>query len=183
MFADEEKIAGQLTDKLCKMSETFEVTLDVNGTGTFATHDATGTIHRVLRARYDGQKWTATGPLAWENVAIASKVGCPYIDILTPVVTWTVLIVDEGDGLSMRWERSGNEGSTASIDCPPDGGEDPPPIPGQPGTALLNTGVEPFLLPYTGGTVPFTGGFQDGGDGFVNTGTIKVKPIGITPPG
>ena len=69
IYAGEETLAGQLSDKLCALSETFEVTLDVNGAGHFATHDASGTMHAVLLARRSGEEWTATGPLQWENVS------------------------------------------------------------------------------------------------------------------
>ena len=68
--------------------------------------------------------------------------------------------------------------STASIDCPPPGPDDPdpPPIAGQPGTALLTTGPTSFLLPFAGGVEQLRGEVADGGDGFFNTGTITVKP-------
>ena len=59
---------------------------------------------------------------------------------------------------------------------------DPPPIPGQPGPALINTGPQIVPLPYAGGAMPINGGVQDGGDGFFNDGTLTVKPIGITAP-
>ena len=47
----------------------------------------------------------------------------------------------------------------------------------------MNTGPQTFALPYTGATLAISGALvQDGGDGFFNTGTITVKPIGITAP-
>ncbi|WP_372789509.1 hypothetical protein [Paraconexibacter sp.] len=184
VFAGTEQLAGKLTDKLCKLSETFEVTLDLKGDGNFATHRAAGGMRAVLRARRTGDQWTASGPLQWQDVTFTSKTECPYIDVVTPVITWSVTITDSGEGLTLRWDRSGNDAATASIDCPPDGPDhDPPPIPGQPGPSLLNTGNETFTLPYTGGTLPFTGGFTDGGDGFTNVGTLRVRPVGITAPG
>ena len=181
VYAGEEKVAGQLTDKLCELSETFEVTLDVNGAGHFATHDASGTMHSVLLARRSGEEWTASGPLQWQNVSFTSKTDCAYIDMLAPAITWSVKIADAGDGLTVTWSRDGNEGTTASVDCPGDP-YDPPPIPGQPGPSLINTGPETFTLAYAGGTTPVSGVVQDGGDGFFNDGTINVKPIGITAP-
>lgn len=186
VFAGEERLAGRLVDKLCQLSESFEVTLDVSGEGRFATHQAAGTMHAVLLARRAGQEWTATGPLQWENVSFTSKIGCPYISIIAPVITWSVKLTDQGDGLSLTWSRAGNDSTLASVDCPPSGPDDPdpPPIPGQAGTALLNTGPETFPLPYAGGRMPVSGVVQDGGDGFFNSGSIVVRPLGITaPPG
>jgi hypothetical protein len=180
VHAGELKVADQLAEKLCSLSETFEVTLDVNGEGRFATHQATATMHSVLQARRSGAEWTASGPLQWENTSITSKSDCAYVDILTPVITWSVTITDDGDGLALTWTRDGNDSTTASVDCP--GDPDPPPIPGQPGTALVGTGPQSFPLPYTGATLPISGVVQDGADGFFNTGTITVKPIGITAP-
>ncbi|MCW3016615.1 MAG: hypothetical protein JWO02_3707 [Solirubrobacterales bacterium] len=184
VFAGEEKLAGRLVDKLCNLSETFKVTLDVNGEGRFATHHATGTMHAVLLARRAGDEWTASGPLQWGNVGFTSKVDCPYVDIVVPVTTWSVKITDQGDGLSLTWSRDGNDSTSASIDCPPGGPDDPdpPPIPGQAGTALLTTGPQSFPLPYAGATTPISGVIQDGGDGFFNTGTITVRPAGVTAP-
>ena len=181
IYAGEETLAGQLSDKLCALSETFEVTLDVNGAGHFATHDASGTMHAVLLARRSGEEWTASGPLQWENVSFSSKTDCTYVDVVVPAVGWSVKITDAGDQLMVAWSPSGNDSATASVDCPGDP-YDPPPIPGQPGPALINTGPQSFPLPYAGGAMPINGGVQDGGDGFFNDGTITVKPIGITAP-
>jgi len=181
VYAGEEKVAGELTDKLCALSETYEVTLDVNGAGRFATHDASGTMHSVLLARRSGEEWTASGPLQWQNVGFTSKSECAYIDMVVPGITWSVKIADTGDGLTVTWSRGGNDSTTASVDCPGDP-YDPPPIPGQPGPSLINTGPETFTLAYTGGATPISGIVEDGGDGFFNDGTINVKPIGITAP-
>ena len=184
VFAGAERAAGQLTEKLCALSETYEVTLDVNGSGRFATHGATGTMHAVLMARRSGDAWIASGPLQWQNVAFTSKTECPYVSVVIPTITWSVKITDAQDQLAVEWSREGNDSTTASVDCPPGGPDDPdpPPIPGQSGTALLNAGPGSFTLPYTGGVVPVSGVVQDGGDGFFNQGTIKVTPIGITAP-
>ena len=176
VWAGEARIASQLTAKLCKLAEAYEVTLDINGSGRFGTHTASGTMHSVLLAKRSGDTWTANGPLQWENVAFTSKIGCPYTSIVVPTIAWSVTIASAGEQLKVGWSRNGNDGTSASVDCPPDGPDsgDPPPVPGQAGTALLTTGPESFTLPYTGGTAPVSGNVQDGGDGFFNDGTIKV---------
>src|SRR4051812_9216227 len=181
-----EALSKQLADDLCKLSDVYEVTLDVTGQGRFATHSAAGSIHTALRARRTepGRPvWRATGPLQWSGVTFATKIAkCPFIDYVIPAIGWSVTILDAGDGrLQVTWLRDGNESATASVDCMPDGpgDADPPPIPGEPGVALLNTGPEAFFLPYAGGVQPLSGDVSQGGDGFFNTGSITVTPAGI----
>lgn len=178
-----ETLGKQLADDLCKLSDVFEVTLDVEGEGRFATHSGTGAIHATLRARRSepGRNvWRASGPLQWAGVSFASKIGCPLVDYVVPAISWSVTILDAGEGqLAVTWTRDGNDGTTASIDCPPDGDYDPPPIPGMPGTALLDTGPEAFHVPYAGGAQALSGIVSDGSDGFFDTGSITVTPAGI----
>jgi hypothetical protein len=180
-----ETLSKQLADDLCKLSDVFDVTLDVGGEARFATHSATGAIHVTLSARrtQPGRKvWRATGPLRWTDVTFASKIGCPLIDHVIPTIDWSVTILDAGDGqLLVTWTRDGNEGTSASVDCPPagPGDGDPAPIPGMPGVALLTTGPEAFYVPYAGGVEAVSGRVVDGGDGFIDTGSITVTPAGI----
>ena len=181
-----ETLAKQLAGDLCKLSDVFEVTLDVNGEGRFATHSGTGAIHTTLRARRNEpgrEVWRATGALQWAGVSFATKVDeCPFIDYVSPTINWSVTIIDAGDGqLQVTWTRDGNDAATASVDCRPGGpGEpDPPPIPGMPGVALLTTGPEAFHVPYAGGVQALSGGFASGGDGFFDSGSITVTPAGI----
>jgi hypothetical protein len=176
-----ETLSKRLADDLCKLSDVYEVTLDVTGEGRFATHSSTGVIHQTLRARRNepGRKvWRGSGPLQWTGVTFTSKSDCSYVDYVVPAIGWSVTILDAGDNqLQVSWTRDGNEGTTASVDCP--GDPDPPPIPGQPGVALLTTGPESFYVPYGGGTQTVSGIVSDGGDGFFNTGSITVTPAGI----
>jgi hypothetical protein len=181
-----ETLGKQLAGDLCKLSDVFEVTLDVNGEGRFATHSGTGAIHTTLRARRNEpgrQVWRATGPLQWTGVGFATNIAeCPLIDPVIPTINWSVTILDAGDGqLQVTWTRDGNEGTTASVDCRPSGpgDPDPPPIPGMPGVALLNTGPEAFNVPYAGGVRAVSGIVSDGTDGFFNSGSITVTPAGI----
>ncbi len=181
-----EALGKSLADDLCKLSDVFEVTLDVTGEGRFATHSGTGAIHTTLRARRSGPGrpvWRATGPLQWAGVSFPTKISeCPLIDPVIPVIGWSVTIIDAGGGeLLVTWTRDGNEGTTASVDCRPSGpgDPDPPPIPGMPGVALLTTGPEAFNLPYAGGVQAVSGEVSDGSDGFFNSGSITVTPAGV----
>jgi hypothetical protein len=180
-FAAEARLADQVVDQLCKLAETYEVTLDVTGAGRFATHNAAGRIHAVVLARQSGAEFTGSGPLQWQNATFASKSECAYVDPIVPAITWSVKLVQQGDGLQLSWTRAGNDGTSASVDCP--GDPDPPPIPGQVGVALLNTGPVSFSLGVEGGTQAISGVVDDSGDGFFNTGTITVRPLGFTAPG
>jgi hypothetical protein len=178
-----ETLSKQLADDLCKLSDVYAVTLNVNGEGRFATHSGTGAINVTLRARRNepGKKvWTATGPLQWGNVTFTSHIDCQMIDYVIPAINWSVTITDAGDGeLEVTWRPDGSNGTTASVDCPPDGDYDPPPVAGQPGPALLTTGPGSFLVPYAGGKQAVSGVVEDGGYGFFNTGTVTVEPAGV----
>src|SRR3954467_15231106 len=181
-----EALSKQLADDLCKLSDVYEVTLAVTGQGRFATHSAAGSIHTTLRARRTepGRPvWRASGPLQWAGVTFATNIAkCPIIDYVIPAIGWSVTILDAGDGqLQVTWLRDGNESATGSVDCMPSdpGDADPPPIPGEPGVALLNIAPESFFVTYSGGVQPLSGDVSQGGDGFFNTGSITVTPAGI----
>jgi hypothetical protein len=179
-------LGKSLADDLCKLSDVYEVTLDVSGEARFATHSSTGSIHTTLRARRNepGRKvWRATRPLRWAGVGFATKIPeCPFVDYVIPTINWTVTILDAGDGeLHVTWTRDGNDGALASVDCRPfgPGDPDPPPIPGQPGVALLTTGPVAILVPYAGGDHAVSGIVAQGPDGFFNSGTLTVTPAGV----
>lgn len=176
-----ERLSKQLADDLCKLSDVYEVTLDIAGEGRFATHSGSGAMQATLRARRNDPGrgvWRAAGPLQWAAVTFAAKTECSLIDYVVPAVSWSVTILDAGDGeLQVAWTLDGSDGTTASIDCP--GDPDPPPVPGMPGVALLNTGPGAFVVPYAGGAQPLSGVVSDGGDGFFNSGSITVTPAGV----
>lgn len=185
-FAVEEQLSRELSDDLCKLSDTYEVTLDVAGEGRFATHSGAGTIHQVLKAgRADraAKVWTASGPLQWTGVSFTSKTPpCVMVDPVVPTVAWNVRLEDAGGGLlRVTWGTTGNDGTSASLDCPPGGPDDPdpPPQPGLPGPALLGSGPMTFTVPYAGAATPIGGGVSDQGDGWFNTGTLTVRPLGV----
>lgn len=185
-FDDLDRISGKLNDALCKLSDVYEVTLDVAGRGDFATHAGSGQLHAVLRARRaDATKltWTDSGPLQWGDLAVSTKIPeCPLVSPLAPAITWSVTITSAGDGqLHVTWAPSANDLATATVDCVPSGpGEpDPPPIPGMPVAGLLTTGPLTFTVPAAGGTQALSGEVTSDGDGFRDTGTITVKPAGV----
>ena len=156
-FEQLEQLSRDLAKELCKLSDTYEVTLNVNGRGEFATHRASATMQGTLQARRANRRaktWTRTGQVAWSLPVIGSKTECAYIAPVVPTVDWTVTLAVAGENqLKIDWDIAGSNGSTASVDCPPSGPKDPdpPPIPGQPGTALLNTAPTSFILPFTVG--------------------------------
>jgi len=188
-FDAEEELARKLSKEICKLSDVYEVQLDLQGSGTFATHEGSGTLHSTLHARRGtdggGAVWRDSGTLTWGDLTFSSKIPpCVMIDPIAGSLPWSVTIIDTGGELQVTWlaESQGTAGmSTASVDCPKEGPDDPdpPPIPGQPGPALLAVEPVTFTLPYAGGTQPISGGITDGADGFRNSGTITVTPAGV----
>ena len=180
-FADLERLSSQLGDELCKLSDSYDVTLDVRGEGNFATHAASGVLQAKLvatRANRKDTTWTATGTLAWTPPAVVPKLPCAFVAPVAPTVPWTVTLKVSGENqLKITWGVQGNDMSTSTIDCPADGqGADPPPVPGMPGTSLLNTGPLEFTLPFSGGQQAVSGSVAEGSEGFFDTGTMTVKP-------
>lgn len=180
-FDAAERLAKHLSEELCKLSDTYEVTLHVDGTGNFATHTATGTVDSKLTVKRSGRKsrvWKGSGSLAWANPVLSPKVPCQYTAPVMPVVAWNVTMTAQSDTqFQVDWGVPENDMMTVTVvAC----GDPPsPPVPGQPGTALLQIGPLSFPLPTTGGVQQISGGFQSGGDGWTNNGTMTIKPAGI----
>ena len=185
-FDTMEQLSNDTADELCKLHDAYEVTLDVRGDGNFATHSSTATIRSTLRARRTEPErpvWRDSGPLAWQGISFTPKIPCPYVSPVATAGSWSVTIIDGGDGnLQVTWIPDGSVAVTASVDCPPDGDYDPPPIPGQPGPALMAIAPMSFTVPYAGGVQAISGSVAQGGDGFFNTGTITVKRSGVAAP-
>jgi len=176
VFAGEEQLAKQINDELCKLSDVYEVTLKVTGSATFATHLAGGTLESTIRAMRPNRRartWTGDGQYGWSGLNFVAKIPCSYVAPVAPVVPWNVKLSDAGSGqLQVEWMPGGNDMATATVVCK-DGS-----VPGQPGTALLTTGPTSFRVPYAGGSQALSGNLG-AGDGWVNTGTITVKPAGV----
>ena len=113
--------------------------------------------------------WTLAKPAPWTNLVFTSRTDCAYVSPVTAGDMRVDITRVGDDRIRVRLIPSGGGSSTASVVCP-----DAPPIPGQPGPALIGTEPRDFELPLAGGTQPFSGGFKDGGDGWTNTGSITV---------
>lgn len=177
MFDAETKLAKQLNDELCKLSDVYEVKLTVNGSGDFATHSATGTLDTTINAKRTGKKskiWRGDGSLSWTNMGYSSKIDCSYMPEPAPVIPWSVTLTNNGGGmLDVEWQPGGNDMTTATVVCK--GGS----VGGQPGTSLLQAGPNQFQIPVAGGTQVISGGFTAVGSGWTNNGTITIKPKGV----
>ena len=159
----------------------YAIALRVDGQAIFATHDASGTVVSDAVAEPVGGNprtataWTGSGPGAWSNLVFTTKSDCPYV---APISTGTLqydIVKVADDRIQVTWTTSsGGSSSTASVDCPSDGEHDPPPIPGQPGPALIGASPTSFELPIDGGTQPLGGGFTDAGSGWTVSGAIVV---------
>lgn len=181
VFKGEEELARQLNEELCKLSDVYEVKLDLIDSAAFATHVAGGRLASTLRARRSDKKarvWRDQGQLQWQDLTFTSKTECSYVDPIAPVVPWTVTLTDQGDEkLKVEWRPDASDMATASVKCP--GDPPPPPIPGQAGPALTTAGPSSFTVPYAGGTQTIAGGVIAGADGWTNNGTITVTPAGV----
>jgi hypothetical protein len=154
----------------------YTVALNVNGRGVFATHDATGQIAVTVPANEVGEgAWHAQAPAPWTNLVFTTKHECGYVDPVSSGTFMADLTLDDGM-LNVRWHVDLGI-ATASVDCPPDGELDPPPIPGQAGPGLVGATPMSFQLPATGGSQAITGGVQDGGEGFFNDGVLTVTRV------
>ena len=153
----------------------YVVAMRVQGLAEFATHSATGTFVFDGVAEPSGgdpktaTAWTLAKPAPWTNLVFTSRTDCAYVSPVTAGDMRVDITRVGDDRIRVRLIPSGGGSSTASVVCP-----DAPPIPGQPGPALIGTEPRDFELPLAGGTQPFSGGFKDGGDGWTNTGSITV---------
>ncbi len=181
VFAGEQALAKKLNEELCKLSDVYEVRLDVVNSSAFATHVAGGRLASVLSARRSGKKarvWRGQGTFQWQDLTFTSKTDCSYLAPTAPVVPWSVTLTDQGgEKLKVDWAPAGSDLATASVQCP--GDPTPPPIPGQAGPALTTAGPFSFTVPYAGGTQKIEGGFTDGSDGWTNNGTMIITPAGV----
>jgi hypothetical protein len=181
VFDGEEALARQLNEELCKLSDVYEVRLDVTDSATFASHVAGGKLTSTLKARRSDKKariWRDQGTFQWQDLTFTSKSDCSYFAPVAPTVPWSVTLTDQGNGtLKVEWRPDGPDVVTASVQCP---GKPPsPPIPGQPGPALTTAGPTSFTVPYAGGKQTIAGGITAGGDGWTNNGTMTVTPSGV----
>jgi hypothetical protein len=173
---------GRLLEKVREAERScggFEVVLSVRTTADFATHTASGSIFAVIVASKAGpNEFKGSVAAPYEDVSYTSKIGCSYISPVNNTITLEATITVNPDGsLKVKWTTSSGLNSTASVLCP-GGPPPPPPIPGQSGPQLVQPMPAEFALPPTGGTQAVSGGFQDGGDGWTHTGTIRVKRYG-----
>lgn len=184
-FEAEEALAKQVAERVCRRPAAYKITLAIDGRGDFATHSATGHLDAELTALRSGGEagrpptsWAGVAQLGWSSVSFSSKLaGCTYGSPVMPMVTWQAQLAVSGDTqVKLDWSWAGNDMATGTVTCPSDNGP-PAVIPGQPATALISTGPLSATLPLSGGTIPLTGGFASGGDGWTNTGTLVVTPI------
>ena len=173
---------ARLREKLVKAAAecgpSYQVTLGLTTDAAFATHTASGTLNATLIATPPAAgagspaRFTATGPLGYQNLVFSSLIPpCTYENPVSVDGSWTVTIETTPSGLlSVTWGGGGTGlRTTASVACP-----DAPAIPGQPGPALIQPAPTTFELPPEGGQQAIAGGLQSGGDGFTNSGTITV---------
>jgi hypothetical protein len=183
-FEDIVSLGENLAEELCKLSDVYEVNLDMQGTGRYATHDGSATLRSTIKARRgagaENAVWRGNATTVWENLSFVSKTDCSYISPVTAEFAWSVEIRLAGkDTLRVTWTQDNlGPGSypTATVACP--GDPPPPPVPGQPGPSLVGALPHTFTVTVAGGSAAVPNGVTLGGDGFFNTGTVRVIPKG-----
>lgn len=183
IFAAEQILATRLAKRLCSYGEVFEVTFTGSGTGSFATHSATGTLNAdAITAKpvaKDGQgptRWEGSAPVSWTGVSVMSNTDCAYADPISGG-TWTAKLARAGGGLQVQWLADKGASGTATAVCPIGSGGVVS-IPGQPTTSLIGSEPGTFLLP-NDGKQQITGGLRDQGSGWDNTLELKVRTIRV----
>ncbi len=155
----------------------FTVSLNVNGRGVYATHDASGQMSVTVTTTQVGDgAWHGEAPAAWTGLSFRPKNECALVSPMSGGTFLVDLVLTEAGMLNVQWHVDRSI-ATASVDCPPSGEFDPPPIPGLPGPGLPGAGAPSFELPAAGGSPALTGGVQDGGEGFFNDGVLTVTRI------
>jgi hypothetical protein len=158
----------------------YTVALNIDGRGVFATHDASGQLAVTAPATQVGDgAWTAQAPAAWTGLTFTTKGDCAYVSPVSPAGTLTVELDRTDAGrLAVTWRTDPSILlATASVDCPPSGDIDPPPISGQPGPGLPGITPLSFELPLEGGSQAVTGGVVHEGDGWYNDGVLTVTRV------
>lgn len=175
--ADAEKIAKELSRRICRQPEAYQVSLTAQATGDFIAYKATGTAEGLLVARaQDGDEDTAPtrwqsepSDIGWTNVAFTSggQTPCTWTQSGTEG-QWGVSIAAAGDGMiTVTTQGLPGAKTTANAVCPPS----PAVIP-QPGASLAGLAPESFTLPAGGGTKQVSGSLVS----WSSTGTITVRP-------
>lgn len=166
-------------DRIEKSPCGYNVFVDITSIGNFGTHRAEGKLYFSLVARgvpNTPNRWKATSPALFSGLSFTSKIEpCVYNEIINTAGIFAIEIeLLESGNIKVTW--SSDPKSTASVDCPPGDGYDPPPIPGQPGPTLLEATPLTFELPGSGGLQAISGGVSDGAsDGFFHSGSLLIS--------
>ncbi len=183
-FEAEQQLAGRLLDQIC--GGTYDINVNLRTDANFATHTSSGNLNATLTAT--GAKtgttppriFNATTTTSYQDVTWASKTDCTYAT--EPATLGTIgftLTITPGGLLHVAWTGSGQLKTLGTVTCPAN--PNPPAvIPGQPGPSLLLPTPQEFDLPVDGGQQTVGGGFTDGGDGWIHSGTIIIRRL---PPG
>lgn len=184
---DLERLVRKVGDQLCKLSDVYEVRLDVEGWSDTGMYGGQGTIASVLRAVRPSKQsltWNGLGAWQWANQVAFPKTECLTRDLIMPAPQpWTAKLTAPGPQgpLTVTVGLDTQVPATLSLDCPPSGEPpyDPPPIPGLTFLTLLNPQGTTFTLPVEGGVAPISATVASADGGFFARGTVTVKPTGV----
>jgi TolB-like protein len=180
---DEAKLAKELTRKVCRQPEAYQVSITAQATANFVAYTTQGTAEGLVLARaQDGDEDTAPtrwqsepSEIAWSGVSFTSTGLTPCVwTQATTEGSWQVSLASTGDG-NVTVTTQGLPGAkvTANAICPPSQGV----ATGQGGPSLVMLAPETFTVPAGGGTKTLSGSLI----AWSSTATITVRPS--APPG
>lgn len=178
-----EQIRDRLRNQIC--GARYDVALNVRTDATFASHIASGTISALLTATgtpprrgIPPTRFTATGPLAYENLSFISTNECALSAPVSNPGAWSVVLeVTAAGRLRVTWQPEAAGGpptGTATITCPT---MPPVPVPGFPGPSLVNPDPTTFEMAIDGGQQSIAGGIQSGAQGWAHSGTLTIQRV------
>lgn len=184
LWDDVQKLGKQIAERVCRRPAGYELALAVQGGGDFLSHTATGTLDSTLTAPVTASDadqlpsaWSGTATAAWANLAATAKPGipCSFIaDGATPL-TWKADLAVDGEELRVAFGPTANAESSFTAYCPTPNGTAV--TPGFKGPTLFGADQGKGTLPLTGGTIPISIIWGEGGIGWSNTGQLTVTPI------
>jgi len=169
------EIQKNVREGLC--GDRYLINLVVFTDGTFATHNASGTLRATLTAT--GVKtgnvpptvFNGTTTASYQDVTFTSKIPCTFAaePAIPGNITFKLSITPAGR-LHVTWDGSATLDAKATVQCP-----DSPPTTGMVGPSLLGPSPMAFDLPVDGGQQAVDGGFTSADGGWIHSGLITIE--------
>lgn len=184
LWDDITKLGKQIAERVCRRPAGYELALAVQGGGNFLSHTATGTVDSTLTAPTAGtdadqqpSAWSGTATTAWQNLAATANPGipCSFLPDGSSALNWKADLAVDGEQVRVAFGPTGNAESSFTAYCPTPNGTAV--TPGFKGPALFGADQGKGVVPLTGGTIPISITWGEGGIGWTNIGQLTVTPI------